>query len=33
LPKGGHAALVYDSAGFLAALTEHVLPLAVSAER
>jgi pimeloyl-ACP methyl ester carboxylesterase len=33
LPNGGHTALVYDGASFLAALDEHVLPLARAIER
>jgi pimeloyl-ACP methyl ester carboxylesterase len=33
LPNGGHTALVYDGASFLAALDEHVLPLARSIDR
>jgi pimeloyl-ACP methyl ester carboxylesterase len=32
LPNGGHTALVYDRASFLAALNQHVLPFAGSAE-
>ena len=33
LPNGGHTALVDDRASFLAALNEHVLPLARSTDR
>jgi len=33
LPNGGHTALVYDRASFLAALDEHVLPLARAIDR
>jgi pimeloyl-ACP methyl ester carboxylesterase len=33
LPNGWHTAIVYDRTSFLAALSEHVLPLAGSATR
>jgi pimeloyl-ACP methyl ester carboxylesterase len=33
LPNGGHTALVYDGASFLATLDEHVRPLVRTTER